>query len=344
MNTLRNSIASVICPRNDFKFAFGTDPHLISSPDFPRSRIDDYEDAVFSKLEFFFSKAQEDNNDAIILGGDFFHSSRAASLSGSAWTRLFELLRSVKIPIYTVIGNHCIHGSIDNLDKCSIGVLLGSGHVRLLSSLSIWNSLKTKYLKIFGFPVLNSATVSSKFMEELCSLVESPSSDEEALRIGVGHFDVVNWRGNVGLDSAYFSQNHIHWILSGHIHQTLGSVRIGETDFITPGSITRNVSDTDVLDHEPIFLNCTYHFDSNNIDVSPVKIPCKPASVCFNVDYKDAMKSAELAKESMTSLMQSLSSTSGALATKDQLAQIIKEKSPRKDITEYILSTLDKVS
>jgi hypothetical protein len=86
------------------KLVFYIDPHLISSS--IRSRIDDYPINALNKIAFILNHAKSINANAILCGGDFFHSASMDNATQDGYlANVSFVLNSISIPYYSMIGN-----------------------------------------------------------------------------------------------------------------------------------------------------------------------------------------------------------------------------------------------
>ncbi|BCU82011.1 exonuclease SbcD [Polycladomyces abyssicola] len=105
-----------------------TDTHIRGTS--PRSRTDDFPTAMRRKLEEVIQLAHDRQVDAVLHGGDFFD---RPDLSPAVVREFASLLRRLKVPLYTIAGNHDIYGhNPDTVDRSMLGLLDAFGVIRLL--------------------------------------------------------------------------------------------------------------------------------------------------------------------------------------------------------------------
>jgi DNA repair exonuclease SbcCD nuclease subunit len=96
------------------KFAFSTDWHLTSVN--PSSRIDDYTEAAFKKIEWVLKRCKEENA-VLLLGGDLFST---PSQIDSIKNRLKSMILDHGIMVVSIPGNHdLLHYNTDYIDRTS---------------------------------------------------------------------------------------------------------------------------------------------------------------------------------------------------------------------------------
>lgn len=110
------------------KFLFLTDSHLSNRR--PSSRIDDYPQTVLNKFRDVVDLARQHDVEAVIHGGDVFHSPAVDRDLAGAFA---EIVRDLPCPMYIVPGNHDLFGqNVSTLPHTMLGLLIRSGVLRLL--------------------------------------------------------------------------------------------------------------------------------------------------------------------------------------------------------------------
>ncbi|RAL26398.1 metallophosphoesterase family protein [Thermoflavimicrobium daqui] len=107
-----------------------TDTHIRGTS--PRSRIDDFSEALRHKLTEIREIAEREQVDVILHGGDVFD---RPNLSPSVVREFARLFRDLAVPIYAIAGNHDIYGhNPDTIDRTMLGLLDAFGTIRLLQT------------------------------------------------------------------------------------------------------------------------------------------------------------------------------------------------------------------
>lgn len=110
------------------RLLYVTDTHIRGTT--PRSRTDDFVDALRKKLNEVVDIAEREKVDAVLHGGDLFD---RPDLSPAVVRDFARLLRRLKVPIYVVAGNHDVFGhNPDTVDRTMLGLLDAFGTVRLI--------------------------------------------------------------------------------------------------------------------------------------------------------------------------------------------------------------------
>ena len=101
------------------KFLYMADLHLRGNN--PRSRTDDYKEAVKAKLREVFEIAERNACKAILCSGDIWD---RPEVSIGVLIEFMQLFRECPVEFYTCVGNHDIHGyNLDTYDRTSLRLL-----------------------------------------------------------------------------------------------------------------------------------------------------------------------------------------------------------------------------
>ena len=218
------------------KFVFITDPHIANKQ--PESRTDDYNQAVFKKLEYVFEFCVEKNVKNIILGGDLFHSYK---VNPELAVTFVDLVQKYNLQIYYILGNHDIQGANRNyIDKTSLGLLSRYDWFHILND----TVYKFKNTIISGLDFT---------VEKSCeSFYDFPHSDYEKskyYKILALHAMIVNEpsmiiAGKYRQINKHDIETDADLLLVGHYHHGFESIVRGEYfghafSMINPGSIAR---------------------------------------------------------------------------------------------------------
>jgi len=105
------------------------DAHIRGST--PRSRVDDYPEALWQKFQQLTAFIKANKIDAVLNGGDLFDSPDPATGIVNRYLKLFS---SWGIPIYSVIGSHDKFGYNDGtLNRTALGTLRAAGITDVIS-------------------------------------------------------------------------------------------------------------------------------------------------------------------------------------------------------------------
>lgn len=211
--------------RDDLRFIFVGDPHLTSAT--PVSRKDDYPTSVLNKMSQVRDQAIEVGADFVVLSGDVFHTKRQPD---SFMVDLTLLLSSFTVPVYTIVGNHDIlYTNIDTLKRTPLGVLISSGAVRWLDTITL---------------TIEDSTVSLQGMDYMLDPVVPQVKKVSDFNILFAHqfapggnkFDTINKETFTYEDMA---NSLFNMFCMGHDHTPYGLASVGAKVVVRPGSLTR---------------------------------------------------------------------------------------------------------
>ncbi|GGA34672.1 exonuclease SbcD [Kroppenstedtia guangzhouensis] len=112
------------------RLLYVTDTHIRGTA--PRSRTDDFVEALRNKLNEVIDIAGREKVNAVLHGGDLFD---RPDLSPAVVRDFARLLRRLEIPVYTIAGNHDIYGhNPETVDRSMLGLLDAFGTVGLIRS------------------------------------------------------------------------------------------------------------------------------------------------------------------------------------------------------------------
>ena len=207
------------------KVVFVGDIHLKGSN--PISRKDNYAEVILNRIRFIRDYANSIDCTTIIFLGDIFDTVNTSLQYFSHCLSLFKEISNSGIDLYTIVGNHDIrYDSIETLPITPLGILLESGAVKLLDSLTI----DDVYIKGCHFPDtpkentnldLYSILLLHRFYEN--GFNEEPITRDNILSLGYDTY------------------------ILGHDHRPYSTINIeDERDIkiIRPGSLARNSSDS----------------------------------------------------------------------------------------------------
>ncbi len=215
----------------------------------PRHRVDDYQNALASKVEEVYSVAANEEADAVICGGDLFNSHRIFTYE--LLSRVMDAICDSGVNTWTIIGQHDLTGYNQDTYKSST---LGFVASRCNRFKVIWEPVKISSVTLFPSHVWEDPMDAARF---------APVAGQ--FNILVSHhlltnrqtvFETVNtedyWRKlrETGVE--------FDLVLSGDLHDGYEVHQCGNTWFCNPGSVARQaISDISrvpkyaVIDVEP---------------------------------------------------------------------------------------------
>ena len=108
------------------KLVWRTDVHL--SERNPRSRTDNWREAIINKLRQVGEIARKVDASAVLDGGDFFDIKSPSRNSHDLIREVAEVHQDYPCPTYANVGNHdCVYGDYTYLPQQPLGVLFSTG-------------------------------------------------------------------------------------------------------------------------------------------------------------------------------------------------------------------------
>ena len=200
----------------------------------PRSRLDNFQEALGAKLLEVFSLARENEASCIIIPGDIFHSPAA---SWGVVAELIQIFKAAPCPILTVNGNHDIYGgNAVSKHRTPYGLLTKIGF--------LWNVEESE----FNGPE-NVIITGAGFTTETDTRTPEGAAQfsprlyvENAFQIHVVHSMLMDRDPGFEMRHTLISQvkTQARVIISGHYHEGFEiSHRDDGVMFINPGALCR---------------------------------------------------------------------------------------------------------
>lgn len=353
---------------NLFKILVVGDQHMDVTT--PRSRRDDYCEALFAKLEEIYKQAVEREADHIIWLGDMFHRQDAVRVPHALVNRLihyFKKLKKSKIRSLVVMGNHDIRSTAENWRRQPIATLVAADVITPLwtdsSDTNPWGKVAVEIAppdtKLpFGHRVVVHGAQFSYdadnpgFREDFYSI----DRDDDTLHIRTLHTTLMpSGKSTFGDftsidDLAEMPPEKVaDFYLCGHVHLNLdifessvpGKERVVAYN---PGALARgSLEEYNVL--RPVQIGeLTFLYDGENLQGSIASIPlasAKPAEEVFLIDEHLERKIAENAKDNMASMLNAanLIKDFGSLDFKSSWDTYV-QQAPLQDRTRTLLAEL----
>jgi len=230
----------------------------------PRSRIGDYCDILFDKIEYGLVLGGAEGCEYVAMPGDIFQTHRA---SNYVISRLIKLIKKYNhLKFVGVIGNHDAPFHNLNLDNCPINVLESSEALTVLNDKPLKDNCVHFYGASWGesIPDIQDHTA---FNVLLIHKMIIKSEDE---KIWHGQSSYITSRGML-------AKNNFNLIIAGDNHQTILEEYNGKT-LLNMGSLGRMTSS------QTKFTPSVAIFDTDKNEYIIYKIPIKPAKEVFNLE------------------------------------------------------------
>ncbi len=200
----------------------------------PRSRLDNFQDALEEKLSEVFALARHHNAQAIICPGDVFD---GPSASWGTVARLTQILRASPCPILAINGNHDIFGGNQaSRFRTPYGFLVQTGFLWGVEE-SEFNGPENVIVTGCGFDT-NTDTKTPEGMQQFSPRIWV----DGAFQIHVVHSMLLDKQPGFDMRHTLISQvkTSAQVIISGHEHTGFGIVRREDgVLFINPGALCR---------------------------------------------------------------------------------------------------------
>ncbi len=204
------------------KFVFTTDWHLSSVS--PGSRIDDFVEVSFRKVEYVLQRCKE-LEAVLLLGGDMF---MTPTQTDSIKNRLKGLILKYGVRVISIAGNHdLLYYSMDYLDKTSFKSLISPGVIEHLEEY-VDNTVTIEGINIVAHPF------GKPFPE-----VKEGSIVLSHTFYGVGKGD----RLHTSVQEVFTSK--AAFACFGHDHNMYAIENSNGTIVVRPGALTRGTSHTE---------------------------------------------------------------------------------------------------
>lgn len=256
------------------KILFFTDPH--NSDKAPEMRKETYTEDIVKKQEQLVSLAKD--YDAVICGGDIFHSKKEEKISYKLCNRLLEIYREFP-NLYIVVGNHDLGGNEQLFNERPIG---------------LFGKLPNCKLYLEGFDILDDSVILSflgggEFFsrEDIISKLKKMSKEVSDIRlpsIATVHASIANLAMfDYPFEIIPFKDVNKYFtlFLIGHLHD----YQICTNRIACPGSLSRGVLKLDqTLDRKIGFISVDV--SDEGISTERRYLSVKPAEDIFRISKR----------------------------------------------------------
>jgi len=257
------------------KLLWRTDVHL--SERTPRSRTDNWREAILGKLRQVGEIASEIKARAVIDGGDFFDIKSPSRTSHDLIREVAELHEAYPCPVYANVGNHdCVYGDYTYLPQQPLGVLFATGVFnRLYDEHEV--TFKADFngkrdVRVVGIPY-HGTTYDMKRFENI------EKGDEAYLVVAVHclasekggsmfeNEDIVKYNDLISLNP------DVDVWLFGHWHKDQGVWEKKGRYIVNTGSMSRGALIQDDMDRKPCAIELDFSPEGIEITRHDLKIP-----------------------------------------------------------------------
>lgn len=288
------------------KLLWRTDAHL--SDHTPRSRTDNWREAVIRSLVQVGEIADKINACAVIDGGDFFDIKSPSRNSHDLLREVADIHADYPCPVYANVGNHdCVYGDYEYLPQQPLGVLFSTGVFKRLydqhESL-FWNDTEgpdkgqPPRVRVVGIPYHGTTYDLERFKiekgDETYLVVAAHVLASEKGGSMFENEDIVSYKQLLEL-----APDVDVWLF-GHWHKDQGITEIAPGKWVVNvGSLTRGSLIQDDLDRKPCAVELNFTPDEIKIVRHDLEVP--NAEEIFDIEGRQKAEIRETVMEDFVS-------------------------------------------
>ncbi|QQY80679.1 DNA repair exonuclease SbcCD nuclease subunit [Keratinibaculum paraultunense] len=248
------------------RLLFITDTHIRGTT--PKNRKDDLYKTLEKKILEVNEIVKKYDVDFLLHGGDLFD---RPDVSVSVVGHFASMLNNIKVPIYTICGNHDIYGhNPQTIDRTMLGLLDTLNVVRIIKDeekiFLNKNGVKVQLTgKSYTYNIDNEKNKSNYIVKDV--------SDDVDYSIHMVHGMLLNKPFIKGIPYTLIEDiidTQADITLSGHYHSGFGIIKIDNKYFINPGSLIRITNSLTEIERMPkvVLINLNNH----HIDVELIQL------------------------------------------------------------------------
>lgn len=271
--------------------------NIVSAADFhfcdrpPASRLDNYAEALFSKLDQIITLCVKVKAKALLIPGDLFHVKTASKNSHWLVQRLiscFTKLKDNNCQVIAIAGNHDLsYSNLDTLEKQPFGTLVITESMILLTKEHPWgmpeiilreDDFKIRIVGVScgedGSEALEGLTFQKKDEDWLICMAHAFASPLRSTFFGV---EVLGYKDMLELDPDIF--------IFGHLHKDQGVKSFGAKHFVNVGAVSRGTIGEDDVGRKPKIALIS--LNKETVKITPIALKVTPADEVFNLEAKE---------------------------------------------------------
>jgi len=272
--------------------------NIVTAADFhfcdnsPASRIDDYTESLFDKLEQIYNLCVKIKAAFLLIPGDLFHVKTASKNSHRLTQRLIKVFKRFQengCRIICIPGNHDLSfSSISSLEKQPLGVLASSEVISLLSKEDTPWSSHSIYATVEDLTLRFVGNAFGDINENSLETVNFEKGITEDYLICLAHVFAgplrVNFFGNMTLGYRDMLDFGPDIFIFGHMHKDQGIQQIKEKHFVNVGAVARGSIAEDDVKRKPKIA--VLQISKDMIKGISISLKVKPASEVFDLKSK----------------------------------------------------------
>lgn len=323
------------------KILYFSDPHLASAG--PISRIDNYQETCFRKLDEIRSIAIKEKVECILCGGDWFHLKNWMRNPYSLTNALIDYTKSLPCKVYGIFGDHDVPDRNESsLHKQPLMTVCKATNLKLIekTTLVMFDIDGENKVWITGASKTdNYEGDQTNYIPKLDGMVNIAKED---VHIHLSHGDLWDKPPMYSPHTLYsqLTRSTVDFHFNGHVHDDLGEVRVNsKTLIINRGSLTRgNLTESNINRKVTVTLLDTTKRTLQYIELKSAL----PANKIFDLDKVEEVKKAEADIMRLGELIR-LESGNVELNGPESIRQLVREaKSISEPVRTKIFDLLDR--
>lgn len=305
-----------------------TDPHFSAVA--PASRIDNYQETCFRKLDEIKAIAEKEKADVILCSGDFFHLKSWMRNPYSLTNRLIDYFNSLPCETIGIFGDHDLPDrNADSLGRQPLSTLCKASKLRLLN--------KGEFARLDNVWITGSPKTDN-YEADITNYVPEPAP-AGLTHIHMSHGDLYP---NPPVYEPYtlysrLAGSTVDFHFNGHIHDDMGQVNVNaRTTIINRGSMTRgSLTESNINRKITVTLIDTEHPFTNKggIKYFELKSALAPEKI-FDLKKREECDKAEAEINRLGELIKAESQNvelSGPESIRHMVKELTSVKQPVKD-------------
>lgn len=287
------------------KLLYITDTHGKATS--PKSRLDNFPEALINKLKWVGEYAKENNIDAVLHGGDWVDS---PDVSEGYIRQMATVFKDYPCPIYGIVGNHDIYGyNPDTFIRTAFGVAEGSGiFTRLYSQVPHVIEKEDGVVILTGQDAIHDLDKDTDHYYT-DSYTQEEYNGKPCINIHIVHGMLVEKKWpmvSCTVVDDIKDKCNADIILTGHEHTGFGVLDYPETTFCNPGSLSRVTAS--VGDVRKDVRMALIKVDGELFDIELVNLPSDIAKPANMVIDRDRLVQEKNSKENLNKFIERVTS------------------------------------
>jgi len=264
-----------------------SDEHI--SDQNPALRVDEYINTVLNKINWQHEFAKNAGCEAIIRGGDLFHHKNPSKTSHMTMLKLMEILKKHDLNNFVLIGNHdVVNSNLDNLSRAPLGVMYQMPRFnRLHQQVFQRGSLSVEVVSIDYSPLETLDSLKGKILKNhkynyTIAVVHALAEDKPKESLSKFFGDAVFAYEDLDFPGV------ADVLVFGHYHKDQGIRKLGNTQIVNLGSLTRGSLTFENMNRKP--KNAMITLSGSGVSIEEIVVPHADASKVFDIRKKESIE------------------------------------------------------